>query len=235
MKKGILSICLLAMAPLTVGILAISLNSSAPTDLEISTAKNLRFTTLYLIDKAAKEVENPYLFAEKVVAIAADLEVPPEWLMGVIDSESSFKSSIYNRRGSGAKGLIQLMPSAMKEIGIKEVPSNALEQLDNVHTYLKLRKKQCGTFRSFTDLKLAILYPAAVGKGKYYILASNPSKTYNLNRNLDSDVDGLITVDDIERKMKRKYAEAYAYKYQPVETPTENTNSPRSGRALVQP
>ncbi len=165
---------------------------------------------LYLIDRAKKHINEAEEFALKVIQIAHGLDIPPEWIMGIIDSESGFNPNIYNRKGSGAKGLIQFMPATFKEMGYDKVPDSAISQLDLVRKYLKNRQRYYGKFDNFTDVKLSVLYPAAVGKSDTYVLYKTPSKAYRQNKGLDYNKDGKVTVKDVEKHMRKSYKRLYA-------------------------
>ncbi len=164
---------------------------------------------LYLINKAGKYVKHKDAFAYKVKEIADKLQIPPEWIMGIIDSESGFNPRVNNKKGSGARGLLQFMPLTCKEFGYKNVPNSPLEQLDFCYKYLKNRQKYFGAFKSFTDVKLSVLYPVAVGKSSSFVLYSSPSTAYYQNSGLDMNKDGAITVSDIERYMRKNYESLY--------------------------
>lgn len=165
--------------------------------------------SLYLLDKAQKHIEEPHLFAQKVRKIAAKLEIPPEWIMAIIHSESNFKANRKNMKGSGAKGLIQFMPKTCKSLGMKKFPESAIAQLEFVYKYFQKCKKQRGEFRNLTDLKLSVLYPKAMGKADNYVLYQKPSIAYRQNKGLDKNRDGVVTVADVETYMKGSYAVLY--------------------------
>ncbi len=164
---------------------------------------------LYLINKAGKYVKHKDAFANKIKQMADKLQIPPEWIMGIIDSESGFNPRVNNKKGSGARGLLQFMPLTCKEFGYKKVPNSPLEQLDFCYKYLRSRQKHFGTFKSFTDVKLSVLYPVAVGKSSSFVLYSSPSTAYYQNSGLDMNKDGAITVSDIESYMRKNYGSLY--------------------------
>ncbi len=137
--------------------------------------------------------------------------MPPEWLMGLMHSESGFNPSLANLKGSGAKGLIQWTKPTLKSLGVQKLPKSPLHQLDYVEQYLTRMKKSRGEFSNFTDLKLSVLYPIAVGKQKDYTLYESPFLAYHQNSGLDVNKDGKVTVEDIERKMQKDYPTVYIY------------------------
>lgn len=150
-------------------------------------------------------------FKEKVAWIIDDLQWPEQaidWLMACMAFESgeSFRSDIRNGAGSGAVGLIQFMPSTAKSLGV-DVPTLAKmtpeDQLFYVHKYFKMYK---GKINSLSDLYMAILWPAAVGKSDSHILWSKSNKpvTYRQNAGLDTNKDLTITKGEAARKVYEK-------------------------------
>ncbi|GEM_PF-692586 len=182
--------------------------SSAPVETE----------SLFLLDEASLHVHDVDLFEQKVRLVSETLAIPPEWLMAVMYSESKINPSAVNHRGSGATGLIQFMVPTVKELnvrlGTKYYMSDirtmsAHSQLDLVFEYLQQVRERYGEYDSLTELYLAILFPKALGQESCYVMYAKPSKTYHLNRGLDEDKDGRVTVSDIEKRMKRLFAKAY--------------------------
>lgn len=168
--------------------------------------------TLYLIDKASMFVPDIFTFEDKVREIAGMLDVPPEWLMAVMYSESKFDASVLNHKGSGATGLIQFMPSAAEDLNVslqRIRKMNHLQQLEYVYLYLEQARERYGDYESLADLYLAILYPKARKQDYCYTLYAKPGKSYEQNAGLDENKDGRVTVSDIDRRMKRLYPTAY--------------------------
>lgn len=172
-------------------------------------AKETSSTPLFLIEKAAQYIQETVVFEQKVKDVADCLDIPAEWIMAIIHSESNFDPHISNHYESGAKGLIQWMPATLKELGYQRLPKNAIAQLDLVEAYFDSFKKRNKTFRSLTDLKIAVLYPKALGKSKNYQLYTFPSVAYYQNERLDYDKNGIITVADVEKTMKLEYEQLY--------------------------
>ncbi|MDX2247610.1 MAG: transglycosylase SLT domain-containing protein [Bacteroidia bacterium] len=173
---------------------------------------------LYLIENADPYIEDTGKFEEKVVEVAATLDVPPEWLMAVMYSESRLNPSVINRRGSGATGLIQFMVPTVRELndrlGTNYYMSDirkmeAHDQMELVREYLQTVRERYGEYDSLTDLYLAILYPKALEYGTGYTLYSKPTKMYNQNIGLDENKDGSVTVSDISERMKRLFPTAF--------------------------
>ncbi|MEZ4884614.1 MAG: lytic transglycosylase domain-containing protein [Chitinophagales bacterium] len=169
---------------------------------------------LYLIDKAEIFISDISSFETKIRSISQKLQIAPEWLMAVIHTESKFDRCASNNAGSEAIGLLQWMPRTIGEYGIsaKDLEeSTHLEQLDYVYQYFNKMKRLAGGYNSLTDLYLAVLYPKALkrSKNKSYALYSYPSREYELNEGLDLNQDGKVTINDIEKKLRKRYPEAF--------------------------
>jgi soluble lytic murein transglycosylase-like protein len=83
------------------------------------------------IEKTSEE------FRQKVIQIAANLLIDPNFLMAIMSFESgaSFSPSQLNAAGSHAIGLIQFMPSTAKKLGTSTQELGAMtpvRQLDFV-------------------------------------------------------------------------------------------------------
>jgi hypothetical protein len=167
---------------------------------------------LYLLELATPYLKDVSGFEREVKKVAEKLEVPPEWLMSVMYSESKFDAGIANHRGSGAVGLIQWMPATAKDFGTttdKIKNMTHVEQLDYVYKYLHRVRSKYRNFESLTDLYLAILYPRALEGDFCYALYASPSTAYKQNSGLDENQDGIVSVKDIDSRMKRIYPTAY--------------------------
>jgi hypothetical protein len=167
---------------------------------------------LYLMEKASVFVPDSEAFEGKVREIAAMLQIPPEWLMAVMYSESKFDASVKNFKGSGATGLIQFMPATAGEMKVsleRLQRMDPVHQLEYVYLYLQTVRERYGEFDSLTDLYLSILYPKAIGQDYCYSLYAHPTKSYQQNSGLDENQDRHVTISDIDRRMKRLYPTAY--------------------------
>lgn len=167
---------------------------------------------LYLMNEASVFVNNTTEFEHKVREISNTLNIPTEWLMAVMYSESKFDASAQNFKGSGAAGLIQFMPQTAKSLGISNAKlrnMNHVEQLDYVQAYLQGIKNKYGDYKDLTALYLAILYPRALEGDYCYTLYAKPSVSYQQNAGLDENKDGVVTVKDIDSRMKRLFPTAY--------------------------
>ncbi|MEZ4883573.1 MAG: transglycosylase SLT domain-containing protein [Chitinophagales bacterium] len=168
---------------------------------------------LYLLETAEPFVYDVGDFEQKVRSICHKLRVPPEWLMAVMHSESRFDASVANFKGSGATGLIQFMPTTAEDFDITTAKLrnlNHVQQLDYVYAYFDAKRKQYKQYETLTDLYLAVLYPKALGEDYCYTLYAEPSKPYEMNKGLDVNKDGRVTVQDIDLFLKQKYTTAYS-------------------------
>jgi hypothetical protein len=167
---------------------------------------------LYLLDKARQFVGDTESFESKVREIAAMLQVPAEWLMAVMHSESKFDASALNLKGSGATGLIQFMPATATDLNVSTERLRRmghLQQLEYVYLYLQQVRERYGEFNSLTDLYLGILYPRGINQDYCFTLYAKPSVQYEQNAGLDENKDGRVTVSDIDKRMQRLYGTAY--------------------------
>ncbi|MDW3646144.1 MAG: transglycosylase SLT domain-containing protein [Bacteroidia bacterium] len=183
---------------------------------------------LYLIEEASAYVENKELFEAGVKDVARKLDIAPEWLMAVMYMESRFNPAVENHRGSGAVGLIQFMVPTVREINMrmgkrlymKDIQNmSAVEQLELVENYLETVRKRRGEFNSLTDLYLAVLYPKAIGRSLDYKLFSKPSRRYRQNSGLDMNKDGIVSVLDIDIRMKKMFPTAYEIQKIAIDNP----------------
>lgn len=147
-------------------------------------------------------------FRRTVFEICDDLQVLPDYLMACMawESAESFRSDIVNMAGSGATGLIQFMPATARDLGTStgELAGMTPErQLYFVHKYFKPWR---GRLKSLSDVYMAILWPAGIGKPESHALwtkATRPT-TYRQNAGLDINRDGAITKGEAAAKVQEK-------------------------------
>lgn len=157
---------------------------------------------------AVRGIENTSpAFRQKLVTVANNLSIEPDWLATVISFETGGKFTPYvrNAAGSGATGLIQFMPSTAANLGTSTDELAAMsdvEQLDWVEKYLSSWK---GRMRSLDDVYLAIFMPSQMGKSRDSIVASEGSKVYEQNIGFDSSGKGYFTVGDITGSIRGLY------------------------------
>lgn len=148
-------------------------------------------------------------FRDKVMVIAADLGVNPNFLMAVMSFETggTFSPSVRNSL-SKAVGLIQFMPATAAGLGTSSqalAQMSAEDQLDFVAKHFKPFK---GRLKTIEDTYMAVLFPAAVGKGSDHVLFKKPSVQYRQNSGLDINKDGEITVGEAADKVRARLGSA---------------------------
>jgi hypothetical protein len=143
-----------------------------------------------------------------VTALCERLGVEPDHLMACMAFESgeTFSPSIYNAAGSGAVGLIQFMPATARGLGTATgnlAALSAVDQLDWVEKYFQPYK---GRLKTLSDVYMAILWPAAIGKPESSPLWSQADRptTYRQNAGLDVNKDGAITKAEAASKVQAK-------------------------------
>lgn len=147
-------------------------------------------------------------FRHRVFEIADWLGIDPSYLMACMAFESgeSFSPAVRNGAGSGAVGLIQFMPATARALGTTAnalAAMTAVEQLDWVQKYFAPYRRRLHTL---SDLYMAILWPAAVGKPESAWLWSKAARptTYRQNAGLDANKDGVITKAEAASKVQAK-------------------------------
>jgi peptidoglycan hydrolase-like protein with peptidoglycan-binding domain len=193
------------VGPLTLAALGLTSGTSAskPTSIQPASSGGII---------AVRGIENTSnAFRQKLVVVANNLGIEPNWLATVISFETAgkFLPDVKNGAGSGATGLIQFMPSTAAGMGTSTDELAAMsdvEQLDWVEKYLSTWK---GRMHSLNDVYLAIFMPTQMGKSNDSVVASEGSKVYEQNIGFDPEVDGqrkgYFTVGDITGAIRGLY------------------------------
>jgi hypothetical protein len=137
-------------------------------------------------------------FRAKVDQVAKRLRMDPQHLLTVMSFETAgtFDPAKRNEAGSGATGLIQFLPKTARQLGTS---TDALarmspeEQLDYVEQYLR---PYAGRMTTQQDAYLAVLNPSAMGKPASHVLFTEGTPQYELNKALDKEQKGRVTVGD---------------------------------------
>ena len=151
-------------------------------------------------------------FQAEVSAVAERLGVSEADLMAVMSFETggTFDPGIRNAAGSGATGLIQFMPSTAAGLGTSTgalAGMSRVQQMQYVEKYLSNKGVKGG---NLSDLYMAVLFPAAVGKSDDFVLFGNGatvpgfgagSKAYSQNSGLDKNGDGSVTKAEASAKV----------------------------------
>lgn len=142
------------------------------------------------------------VFRDRVKWIADELGVSASDLMACMAWESgrSFSPSIKNMAGSGATGLIQFMPATAKRLGTTTTALAAMSAEDQLNYVYKYFAPYTGRLHGLSDLYMAILWPAAVGKPDDYPLFTG-GISYRQNAGLDANRDGKVTKAECAAKL----------------------------------
>lgn len=151
-------------------------------------------------------------FAQKVVDIAKELQINPEYIMKVMAFETwaTFDTSIINKAGSGATWLIQFMSSTANTLGTSTAELSkmtALQQLDYVKKYFL---PYAGKLKTLEDTYFAVFTPDFMGKSLDTVGYTSPSIEYTQNAGLDTNKDGKLTLREISETI-RKNTDAYSF------------------------
>ena len=155
-----------------------------------------------------QSVSQDTAFTQGVTQLAQKYNVPEDYLYAVMGFETggTFDPAQKNLAGSGATGLIQFMPSTAEGLGTTTEALSKMtraEQLTYVDKYFASKDIQGGTL---SDLYMAVLLPAAVGKPEDFVLfgeggAYGGQTAYNQNKGLDLNKDGKITKAEATSKV----------------------------------
>ena len=150
-------------------------------------------------------------FKARVLQMAESLEINADYLMAIMAFESAetFSPSIWNQAGSRAVGLIQFMDGAASEPDLNTTLESleamtAVEQLDYVERYFRMRQRQFGKITTLSDVYMAVLRPANIGDPESAVLFRAGTTAYRQNAGLDSNGDGAITKAECTAKVQEK-------------------------------
>lgn len=150
-------------------------------------------------------------FRERVQWVAGQLGVEASDLMACMAWESgrSFSPSVRNMAGSGATGLIQFMPATAVKLGTTTDALARLSAEDQLNFVFKYFEPYAGKLKTLSDLYMAILWPAAVGKPDDYELwnAATRPTTFRQNAGLDANHDRSIVKAEVAAKLYAMRAE----------------------------
>jgi hypothetical protein len=157
------------------------------------------------------EVTQDTEFTQGVTNLAKKYNVPEDYLYAVMGFETggTFDPSVKNQAGSGATGLIQFMDSTAEGLGTttdKLAGMSRSEQLVYVDKYFSGKGIEGG---SLSDIYMAVLFPAAVGKPDDFVLfgkgamSGYTGKAYEQNKGLDKNNDGSITKAEASESVSR--------------------------------
>jgi hypothetical protein len=147
-------------------------------------------------------------FRNKVIQISKELGVNPNYLMAAMSFETggTFSPAIRSLSGSGATGLIQFMGPTARSLGTTTTALAKMSpeaQLEYVKKYFWRYRNRLKTLE---DVYMAILYPAAIGKGPNHVLFRQGTISYQQNKGLDGPPHkGFVTVGDATKKVNQRF------------------------------
>ena len=130
-------------------------------------------------------------------------------LMAVMSFETggTFNPGILNEKGSGATGLIQFMPRTAEGLGTSTEELAGMSRARQMHYVEKYLSNKGVKGKGLSDLYMAVLFPAAVGKSDDFVLfgrGAMPGFTgiaYTQNSGLDKNGDGSVTKAEASAKV----------------------------------
>lgn len=144
-------------------------------------------------------------FRQKVVQIAANIEVDPNFLMAIMSFESGGSFSPSKRSPvSSAVGLIQFIRDTAKGLGTTVealAAMTAIRQLDFVELYFMNYK---GRLKTVEDAYMAVLYPKGIGRGGDFVIFRRGDRNYKPNQPLDANGNGEITVAEAAAPVRKR-------------------------------
>jgi hypothetical protein len=149
---------------------------------------------------------NKDAFIAKVISTSQRLNIEPEWLMQVFNSESGVNHLAVNPI-TNATGLIQFMPNTAVSLGTTVAALKAMtnvQQLDYVYKYLA---PYAGRMQSYIDVYFTVFFPLAIGKPDDWVFQTatlSANKIATQNPIFDLNKDGKLTVAEVREAMLRR-------------------------------
>jgi len=170
-------------------------------------------------------------FLNAVSGLASEINTDPSHILRIIAFETggTFDPAQKNAAGSGAVGLIQFMPFIAKEFGVTSgqlASMSRVEQMKYVSSYFKSRLKGVEN-PTLSDLYMAVLWPAAVGKPDSTPILDGSRGQYTQNRGLDTNNDGVITKGEATA---RAFAQTGTFNIPMSGTPSFNLSAEQSAQ-----
>lgn len=149
-------------------------------------------------------------FLDSVLWIEKDLGLNAAYLLACMAFETGqrFTSDVKNPQ-STATGLIQFMEFTAKRLGTSTAElaqMSEVEQLGWVWKYFRDFGDDLSGW-NLNDTYMAILWPAGIGKAEHHpIFIKGRGRTYGVNRGLDRNKDGRVTVGEAAAKVRSQLA-----------------------------
>jgi hypothetical protein len=150
-------------------------------------------------------------FTRSAEQVAANLNIPVNWMYAVMQNESNFDPSIpnqlYVQQGRGADaavGLIQFMPATARALGTSTEELAGMSRTDQLVYVERYLEQYADKIQSPEDVYLATFYPRALGEDDSFVIGSEVSaeRAADITRSnppFDMDDDGIITVGEVKR------------------------------------
>jgi hypothetical protein len=160
----------------------------------------------------------------KVIQVATDLKINPNWLLGVMYFETAKTLSPSKTNGIGSVGLIQFTRDVAgyqskiingKKYFLADIGKMTFEvQMDLVHEYYKehYKRLKVDTLNSFIDVYLITFFPLAVGKPDTFVFQTKrlkASKIASQNPIFDKNKDNIITKIEVVNHFAGWYKENF--------------------------
>lgn len=152
-------------------------------------------------------------FIAKVIQVANNLRINPNWLMLIFyfETAGTFSASKFNAKKTYV-GLLQFGKIAANDMGTsvsKLSKMTAVKQLDYVEKYYKMwfRYLRLTSVNSFIDFYLITIFPSKVNKGSQAVIESKsiPAVAFaKANKAFKPNSNGEITVGEINRVILTK-------------------------------
>ena len=150
-------------------------------------------------------------FKDSVSATAKRLGISEDDLYAVMAFETggTFDPAEKNKAGSGATGLIQFMPETAKGLGTTTDELAKMTRTEQMKYVEKFLSDKGISGKGLSDVYMAVLFPAAVGKPDDFVLFGKGAidgytgKAYEQNRGLDANNDGSITKAEASAKVQQ--------------------------------
>jgi len=126
-----------------------------------------------------------------------------EWVNRLIELESGGKPTAQAGGDSSATGIIQMIESSAHRVGTSTKELMKMTPTEQLPYAFKYWDQFKGKIKQPSDLYVANMYPAALGKPDDYRLSDN---VYNsINKKLDKEGKGYLTVRDIRKHFDPNY------------------------------
>jgi len=152
-------------------------------------------------------------FKVKLIEIAENIGVDPNYLISVMAFETGETFSPSVKNSNGATGLIQFLPDTAAELGTTTADLAAMTAVDQMNYVEKYFDPYRNRLKTIEDVYMAILWPAAIGKASSWVLFSKPSARYDRNSGLDTNKDGAVTREKAAAMVKAKLLKGRGAEY----------------------